>query len=90
MEDLQHMLHIREAVVHLSQIKVRILHVLFLNQKSLFTTGKSYTDLFERQLHQMLKEDDGLLPTRGVERYALKGEAGVEELFEILTVLLQM
>jgi len=38
----------------------------------------------------MLKEDDGLLPTRGVERYALKGEAGVEELFEILTVLLQM
>ena len=34
---------------------IRILYVLFLNKKNLFLTGKSYTDLFERQLHRMLK-----------------------------------
>ena len=57
---------------------IRILYVLYLNKKSLFTTGKSYTDLFERQLHRMLKEDYGLLPTRGIERYALTGEGGID------------
>jgi len=50
---------------------IRILYVLFLNKKNLFTSGKSYTYLFERQLRRMLKEDYGLLPTRGIERYAL-------------------
>ena len=55
---------------------IRILYVLFLNKKNLFTSGKSYTDLFERQLHQMLKEDYGLLPTRGIERYAFKRRGG--------------
>jgi hypothetical protein len=61
---------------------IRILYVSFLNKKKLFTTGKSYTDLFEMQLHRMLKEDYGLLPTRGIERYALTKEGGIEVLFE--------
>ena len=61
---------------------IRILYVLFLNKKNLFTSGKSYTDLFERQLHRMLKEDYGLLPSRGIERYALTQEGGIEVLFE--------
>jgi hypothetical protein len=61
---------------------IRILYVSFLNKKKLFTSGKSYTDLFERQLHRMLKEDYGLLPTRGIERYALSQEGGIEVLCE--------
>jgi len=61
---------------------IRILYVLFLNKKSLFTTGESYTDLFERQLHRMLKEDYGLLQNRGIERYALTQEGGIDVLFE--------
>ena len=61
---------------------IRILYVLFLNKKNLFTSGKSYTDLFERQLHRMLKEDYGLLPTRGIERYRLSQEGGIEILFD--------
>jgi hypothetical protein len=59
----------------------KILYDLFLNMKSLFTTGKSYTDLFERQLHQMLHEDCGPLPTGGIERYGLRREGGIAELF---------
>ena len=61
---------------------IRILYVLFLNKKNLFTSGRSYTDLFERQLHRMLKEDNGLLPTRGIERYAVSQEGGIAVLFE--------
>jgi hypothetical protein len=30
----------------------------------------------------MLKEDYGILPTRGIERYGLRGEGGIEELLE--------
>jgi hypothetical protein len=80
---------ITEGVIHPLHIKVVCVFCifLFLNKKSLFTSGKSYTDLFERQLHHMLKEDYGLLPTRGVERYALKGEGGVDELFQKINSL---
>ena len=71
-----------EGLDHLELFKVEFVFCMFLNKKSLFTTGKSYTDLFERQLHRMHKEDYGVLPTRGIERYALTGEGGIDVLFE--------
>jgi hypothetical protein len=36
----------------------------------------------------MLKEDYGILPTRGIERYGLRGEGSIEELLEKITVFL--
>lgn len=60
---------------------IRILYVRFLPKKDPLMTGKSWTELFETQLHRQLKEKYGNIPGRGKERYRVPS---VGELFNII------
>lgn len=59
---------------------LKILYVKFLPQKNPLATGKSLTEIFERQLLNYLKEKYGLVEHRGVERFKID----IDSLFDII------